>query len=161
MLGEGRRDGTKGSERVLSAKSSSRLRRLTRRESLKLGVGDVDLATTKTHTPLRTFEEGSSVRVQRLVSGSGAGDRHVDGSGSALRAARVPLLDEGANTELDSVEREEPDNVPDPDDSDPSSRDTTNLGEAPVSVGGDDRGDQLSQAESEEEGDRGTFHEEE
>ena len=36
-----------------------------------------------------------------------------------------------------------------------------NIGEAPVSVHGDNRGDKLGNAESEEQGDRCTLHEEE
>ena len=48
-----------------------------------------------------------------------------------------------------------------PDDADPAARDAADLGEAPVAVGGDDRRDELGEAERQEEGDRGALHEEE
>ena len=50
---------------------------------------------------------------------------------------------------------------PDPHDTDPSTRDTLDLRESPVGVRGNDRGDELGNAESTHQGERGTFHEEE
>lgn len=50
---------------------------------------------------------------------------------------------------------------PNPDDTDPSTRDGLNLGEAPVTVRGNDRRDELGDAESTHERDRGSLHEEE
>ena len=50
---------------------------------------------------------------------------------------------------------------PNPNDSNPSTRNGANLGEAPVSVRGDDGGDELGDAEGNEQGRRRTFHEEE
>lgn len=50
---------------------------------------------------------------------------------------------------------------PDPDDTDPTTRDGTNLGEAPVTVGSNDRRDKLSDTEGTEESERRTLHEEE
>lgn len=67
-----------------------------------------------------------------------SGDRHVDGLRSVLRLASVVSLDSSPDSELDEIKREEPDEVPDPGDSDPSTRDTLDVGETPVSVGGDD-----------------------
>lgn len=50
---------------------------------------------------------------------------------------------------------------PDPDDTNPATRDGVDVGEAPVTKGGDDRGDGLGNAESTEQGIRGSLHEEE
>ena len=50
---------------------------------------------------------------------------------------------------------------PDPDDSDPATRNGTNVGEAPVSVRGDDGRDKLGNAEGDKQGGGGTLHEEE
>ena len=50
---------------------------------------------------------------------------------------------------------------PDPDDPDPATRNCTSVGEAPVSVHGNNGGDKLCNAEGEEQRDRGTLHEEE
>jgi hypothetical protein len=49
----------------------------------------------------------------------------------------------------------------DPNDSDPATRNGANLGEAPVAVRGDDGRNELGNAEGEEQGSRGTLHEEE
>jgi len=49
---------------------------------------------------------------------------------------------------------------PDPDDSDPATRNGTNAGEAPVSVQGDDGRDKLGNAEGDKQSDGGTLHEE-
>lgn len=75
----------------------------------------------------QTHDEGDTVGVERLVAGLSA--RHgdailvLDGLGKLLSALRVVGADEGAHGELDEVEGEEPDNVPDPGDSDVSTRD--------------------------------------
>ena len=50
---------------------------------------------------------------------------------------------------------------PNPDDTNPTTRDTVNISEAPVGVHGDDRRDELSKAERGEEGHRRTLHEKE
>ena len=50
---------------------------------------------------------------------------------------------------------------PDPNYSDPTTRNGTNVSEAPVSVRGDDGGDKLGNAESDDQGDRRTLHKEE
>ena len=50
---------------------------------------------------------------------------------------------------------------PDPNNPNPTTRNGADLGETPVSVGGNDGRDKLGNAEGCEQGDRGTFHEEE
>ena len=97
--------------------------------------------------------------------------------------ARAEVLDDRRlHRELDEVEREEPDDVlwckyrtlasvrstrntnathPNPDDTNPRARDGLDLGEAPVAVRGDDRRDELSNAERTHQGDRRTLHKEE
>lgn len=44
----------------------------------------------------------------------------------------------GFHGKLNEVEREEPDDVPHPDDPDPPARDGSDVREAPVGIGGDD-----------------------
>jgi len=101
-------------------------------------------------------------------AGLGAGERDAalgaqrSGLESLLGAVVAdPLDDGGLHAELDKVEREEPDDIPDPDDTDPATRDGVDLGEAPRAVGGDDGGDELGDAEGADEGGRGTLKEEE
>ena len=50
---------------------------------------------------------------------------------------------------------------PNPDDTNPATRDRLNLGEAPVAVRSDDRRDELRDAEGTHEGERRALHEEE
>ena len=50
---------------------------------------------------------------------------------------------------------------PNPDNTDPATRDTVDVGEAPVTVDGDDRGHKLGETEGAEQSHRGTLHEEE
>ncbi len=50
---------------------------------------------------------------------------------------------------------------PDPDNADPTTRDSPDVSEAPVTVSGDDGGHKLGQAEGEEKSRGGTLHEEE
>lgn len=50
---------------------------------------------------------------------------------------------------------------PDPNNANPSTRDSLDVGEAPVTVGGNDGRDELGDAESDDEGSRGALHEEE
>lgn len=65
--------------------------------------------------------------------------------------AGLALLEVGNDrlleTELDEIEGEVPDDVPDPDDTDPTTRDTSDVGEAPVTVSGNDGSDKLSDTE--------------
>jgi len=97
-------------------------------------------------------EESGSVGVERLVSRSGSLkplSRRVD-EGRWVESS-LPLLevsnDGPLEGELDEIEREVPNDVPDPNDTDPSTRDTSDVGEAPVSIGGDNRRDELSKQE--------------
>ena len=62
------------------------------------------------------------------------------------------------NCGLDSINEG---TYPNPDDADPSSRDASNLGEAPVAVSSDDRRDELGNTECTEEGERWALHEKE
>lgn len=50
---------------------------------------------------------------------------------------------------------------PNPDDTDPSSRYTVHISEAPVTISSNDRGNELGYTERTHESERGTFHEEE
>jgi len=50
---------------------------------------------------------------------------------------------------------------PDPNNSGPATGNGANAGKSPVSVGGDDGRDKLSDAEGDEQGDGGALHEEE
>ena len=82
--------------------------------------------------------------------------------------------DSSLETELDKVEGEVPDDaeamsashsqwtnrrdlLPDPDNTDPATRDGVDLGEAPVSEPGNDGRDQLSDTEGDHEGDGWSF----
>ena len=56
---------------------------------------------------------------------------------------------------------ERQDTYPDPNDTDPSTRDGPDVGEAPVTVGGDDGRDELGNAEGNDEGGGRSLHEEE
>ena len=99
---------------------------------------------------------------------------------SAERMTGTQLLDDGRlHCEFNPVKRDEPNNIlrmkldyitikpcekntyPDPDDTDPTTRDRSDVGEAPVTIGGDDRRDELSDTERTEERIRRTLHEEE
>ena len=120
-------------------------------EPLELVLGHGDLGSTLESVG-SSAEEGGSVGVEGLVSRSSS-DKSLSvlvdeglGDGSSLSLLEVgnDRLLEG---ELDKVEGEVPDNVPDPDDSDPSTGDSSDKGEAPVSVGGDDGRDKLSKTE--------------
>jgi len=56
-----------------------------------------------------------------------------------LLVTLTEVLDDGSlHGKLDTVQGQEPDNVPYPDDTNPATRDTGDLSEWPVAVGGDD-----------------------
>jgi hypothetical protein len=121
-----------------------------------------------------TAKEGGSVRVQRLVAGCsprqaslGGG---VDGGGSSgsVGLALLKVLDDRTlEGELNQVEGEVPDDavssvlaqfstqtknsLPDPDDTDPSARDTSDSREPPVTVSGNDGGNDLGDTEGDHE----------
>ena len=86
------------------------------------------------------------------MSGSGSLESFslgVDNGRGSL--ACLSLLEVGNDgpleTELDQVEREVPDDVPNPDDTDPSTRDSLDIGEVPVTETGDDGRYELSNTE--------------
>jgi hypothetical protein len=127
-----------GARRV-SREGGSGLGDLGRSESLLLVGGHGDLVASE--TPLGGLEERGSVRVQGLVSGDSSLHRsaRLDTSRMGLGSSSLLKgLDDGVlHGELDEVHGEVPDDVPDPDDTDPSTGDRSDVGEAPVSEGGD------------------------
>jgi len=139
-------------------------------ESLQLLRLDGNLST-KANLASGSLDEGHTVRVQRLVdrgsTRNGLDQGNASSSEGSLRggttlAALADILDDGSlHGKLDKVEREEPNDVPDPDDSDPTARNGTDVSEAPVSVRGDDRGNKLGDTEGNDQGDGGSLHEEE
>lgn len=139
------------SSRRTSLKSGTRLLGLDTGESLKLVLGHGNFRSTLESVG-SSAEERGSVRVERLMSRSSSdqslsvlvdnGRRSLGGL-SLLQVGNDRLLE----TELDQVEREVPDNVPNPNDTDPSTRDTVHVGETPISESSNDRRDQLSKTE--------------
>jgi len=65
-------------------------------------------------------------------------------SGAALTTLANVLDDGSFHSKLDEIEREEPDDIPDPNNSDPATGNGTDLGEAPVSVRGDNGRNKLA-----------------
>ena len=125
---------------------------------------------SETNLPGRALDEADTVGVQALVDGGGTalspGHGHTTSLGSSLSSlllvARAKGFDDGGlHGELDEIEGQEPDDVPHPDDTDPAGVDVLDVGEAPVSVAGNDGRDKLSKAECDDESSGGTFHEEE
>jgi len=93
-----------------------------------------------------------------------AGDRNTSGSfcEHLVFTALTKGFDDGSlHGEFDPIEGSEPNDVPNPDDTDPATRDGLNLGEAPVRISGNDGGDKLGNSECGHEGDGRTFHKEE
>lgn len=133
---------------------------LNRGESVELVLGHVDLLSlAQTDSVDASRQPGSSVRVQGLVSRLSSSDRLAAGidrvrEGSLSGLSLLQGLDDGElHGELDQVEREVPNDVPNPDDTDPSTGDVLDVREAPVTETGDDGGDQLSQTEGEHQSD--------
>lgn len=133
---------------------------LNRGESVEFVLGHVDLLSlAQTDSVDASRQPRGSVRVQRLVSRLGSSDGSTSGidrvgleglGGLSL----LQCLDDGElHGELDQIQREVPDNVPDPNDTDPSTRDVVNVREAPVTETGDDGRDELGQTEGEHQGD--------
>jgi len=142
--------------RSVSLKGSTGLLGLDGRESLELVLRHRDLGTTL-ETIGSTGEEAGSVRVKGLVSRRGTleslavlvDDRRGLSAGlSLLQVGNDRVLEHV----LDNVEREVPDQVPDPDDTDPATGDGVDLGEAPVTETGNDGGDELGETERTHEG---------
>jgi hypothetical protein len=129
------------------------------RESRKLVLRHVDLLSALELVALSesSGDEVGSVRVHGLVSGSSSGksfSRLVDnGGGSTGGLSLLEVLDDGElHGVLDQVHGEVPDNVPNPDDTDPTTRDGLDVGETPVTEGGNDGRDQLSETEGNHQG---------
>jgi len=148
--------------------SSTGLVSLDASQTPQLVLVDLDGVLTEADLAGGALQEANTVRVQALVDGSRA--RLSAGEWDAgLRLfellpvlALAEVLDDGSlHRELDQVEREEPDDVPDPDDTNPTARNSVNLREAPVGKSSNDRGDELRNAESTQESRRGALHEEE
>ena len=128
-------------------------------------------SSTEANLARRAPDERHTVRVQALVDRSsarlGTGKRHTTGLRShllallALVTGAEPADDRRLHRELDPVERDEPDDVPDPDNTDPAAGDGVNIREAPVGVCSDDGGDDLGDDERTHECERRTLHEEE
>ena len=130
----------------------TRLRCLDRAEPPQLIRLNMD-STTEADLARRAPDERHTVRVQALVDGLSAGlgadERNTTGvAGLGLGGVLVALTEvldgDGLRRELDGVGREEPDDVPDPDDAHPAARDGLDVGEAPVHVCSDDGQDDLS-----------------
>ena len=150
-----------GSARGMASQSLTGLSGLDARETLKFVALDADPAT-KANFACCATDETDTVRVEGLVDRSSAGlstgdgDTRFAGLGLLVLLGLAPLaqvLDHGRlHCELDPVERKEPNNVPDPDNTDPATRNGTDIGEAPVGVGSNDGGDKLSNAEGTHKG---------
>ena len=145
---------------------------LNRREALEFGLAHLHLLPAlEAHSPDGTLDKVDSVAVEALVNAADTARRPGNGDPGALALHLVPqlllvtlteVLDDGRfHRKLDPVEREEPNDVPNPDDSDPPAGDTGDVRERPVGERGNDRRDELSNAESDEESIRGPLHKEE
>lgn len=133
---------------------------LNRGESVEFVLGHVDLLSlAQTDSVDGSRQPRGSVGVQGLVSRLGSSDRrtggvHRVGESSLSGLSLLESLDDGElEGELDQVEGEVPDDVPNPDNTDPSTGDAFDIGEAPVTESGDDGGDELSQTEGKHQSD--------
>jgi hypothetical protein len=140
--------------RLLRARGMTRERlasmlSLDRRKALELGLTHLDLlATLEADAASSTLDEGNTVAVQALVDTSNAAGSTGDWDTGALALDFVPQLllvtlaevldDSSFHREFDTIEREEPDDVPHPDNSDPSAGDARDVGEVPVTECRDD-----------------------
>lgn len=127
-------------------------------EAGKLVGINVDLLT-KANFPSRTTQEGDTVGIEGFVDGGSAGLSSVERNiatlspdhlflGFALPTLAKRLNDSRFHGKLDQIERKEPDNIPNPDDPDPSTLDGVDLREAPIGVSGNDTGHNLCNDES-------------
>lgn len=133
---------------------------LNRGESVELVLGHVDLLSlAQTDSVDASRQPRGSVGVQGLVSRLSSSDGRTGGvdrvgEGSLSGLSLLESLDDGElEGELDQVEREVPDDVPNPNDTDPSTGDVVNVRETPVTETGDDGGDQLGQTEGKHKSD--------
>jgi hypothetical protein len=145
---------------------------LDRRKALELGLTHLDLLSAlEADAASSTLDERNTIPIQALVDTSNAAGSAGNGDTCALALDLVPqlllvalaeVLDDGSlHRELDTVEREEPDEVPYPDNSDPSAGDACDLGERPVAECSDDGRDKLGNAERNHKRIRRPLHKEE
>ena len=145
---------------------------LDRCKALELGLTHLDLlATLEADAASSTLDEGNTVAIQALVDtsntagGTGDGDTGAlafDLTSQSLFVTLAEVLDNSSfHREFDTIEREEPDEVPYPDNSDPSAGDALDLGELPVTECSNDGRDELGNAEGNEKRIRWPLHEEE
>ncbi len=155
----------------MTSKRFARLCSLDACKPLELALAHLHALPAKANLTRRALDKRHTIRVQALVDRAHAGlrPRHRHAVGCArdllVQLSLVPpaqVLDHcRLHRKLDHVKRQEPHDVPHPDDANPSSRDAVNLGEAPVGVDSDDRRDELRDAERTKERVRGHLHEEE
>jgi len=150
-------------ERLLGlAESSTGGDGLSRGESSEFPVIGVD-AATENRVAVGPLNEAGTVRVERLVNGGSSGGcalELVGRDGLVERYWWLEHADNGTHSKLDEVKRQEPDDVPDPDNSNPGARDTFNIGEAPVTESSNQRRDELGDNEGTKQSCRGALHEE-
>lgn len=153
----------------MASKDLSSLHSLDGAEPTELIRLDVD-PTAKANFPRCAPDEADTVRVQALMDRRsprlGPGQGYTTGLLSLLAKltlmACTERLDDGRlHGKLNPVERDEPDNVPDPNDSDPTTRNRVDVRETPVSERSDDGRYHLRNDECTHERNRGAFHEEE
>lgn len=156
----------------MTRKSLSSIVCLDRRKALKFALIHMNLLSTReSNRPRRTSDKADTIAIQTLVNATDAARRACNGhTGTLALDFRLELLlvtlteelDDGSlHGKLDTVQRQEPNKVPYPDDTDPATRDAGNLSEWPVTIGSDDGRDELGNAEGDEERPRWPFHEEE
>ena len=155
----------------MTSKRLARLCSLDACKPLELALAHLHSLFAKADLARRALDKRHTVRVQALVdrAHAGLGPRHLHALGCArdllLQLRLVSLaqvLDHRClHGKLDHVKRQEPHNIPHPDNAEPTSGDAVNLGEGPVGVDSDERREELCEAKSTEERVRGHLHEEE
>jgi len=136
-------------------------------EALEFVLAHPDRAAlAEAYVPGSTADEADTVRVQGLMKRGSARLGALEGLAAIVMDAAIttltePLNDGSLHAKLDVVERHEPDEVPNPDNTNPATGDTLNIGEVPVTVSSNDGGDELSDAERNHQGNGRALHEEE
>lgn len=98
-------------------------------------------ATSEDRASVGPLDETGTVRVERLVDRGSSGRcalELVGRNGLVEGNWRLEHADDCAHSKLDEVKRQEPNDVPNPDNTDPCSRDTFDISERPVTVGSND-----------------------
>lgn len=138
---------------------------LNRGESVEFVLGHVDLLSlAQTDSVDGSRQPRGSVGVQGLVSRLSSSDRGTSGvdrvgeSGLSSLSLLESLDDGELEGELDQVEGEVPDDVPHPNDTDPSTGDVVHVRETPITETGDDGGNELGQTEGKHKSDGRSFH---